>query len=122
MTYYCSSFVHHTLPITLTLSLKDMSQVSVHIHDEWLSISCPDRSQCMHWLGVEALQRYAKAHPSDGVSGQESFVLRRCLDKAILDLDKTISSVLDDNDFIELSGSKNEGNILHFVISSVFCV
>lgn len=99
-----------------------MSRVSVRIRDEWLVIPCPDRSQCISWLGVEALRRYAKAHPSDTVNGQESFVLRRCLDKALLDLDDSINRVLDNNDFIELSGSKNVVNVLHLVIWSVFCV
>ncbi|MCJ8743077.1 hypothetical protein PDJAM_G00089620 [Pangasius djambal] len=70
----------------------------------------------MRWLGVEALRHCATAHPTDGVSGEESFMRRRCLDDALLDLEDTISSVLDDNDFIELSGSKNVGNVLHLVI------
>lgn len=80
--------------------------MSVRIRDEWVLIPCPERSQCMRWLGAEALRRYNKAHSGGGVSGEESFVLRRCLDEALLDLDDTISSVLDINDFIELSGSK----------------
>ncbi|XP_047018138.1 histidine ammonia-lyase [Ictalurus punctatus] len=92
-----------------------MSRVSVRIRDEWLAIPCPDRSQCISWLGVEALRRYAKAHPSDTVNGQESFVLRRCLDKALLDLDDSINRVLDNNDFIELSINEDtweESNVL----------
>ncbi|XP_058272662.1 histidine ammonia-lyase-like [Hemibagrus wyckioides] len=79
-----------------------MSRVSVRIRDEWVLIPCPERSQCMRWLGAEALRRYNNAHSSGGVGGEESFVLRRCLDEALLDLDDTISSVLDISDFIEL--------------------
>lgn len=93
-----------------------MSRVSVRIRDEWLAIPCPDRSQCMRWLGVEALRRYAKAHPGKGVCAEDSFALRRCLDKALLDMDDTIGSVLDINEFIELSGSKCLGNVLRIVI------
>lgn len=104
------------MPITLTLFLKDMPQVSIHIRDEWVSIPCPDRSRCMRWLGVEALRRYAKAHPNNGVSDEEHFVLRRSLDEALLNLDDTISSVLEDNDFIELSGSKSVENVQHLDI------
>ncbi|KAG7320443.1 hypothetical protein KOW79_016296 [Hemibagrus wyckioides] len=82
-----------------------MSRVSVRIRDEWVLIPCPERSQCMRWLGAEALRRYNNAHSSGGVGGEESFVLRRCLDEALLDLDDTISSVLDISDFIELNGN-----------------
>ncbi|KAK3517754.1 hypothetical protein QTP70_018322 [Hemibagrus guttatus] len=100
---------------------RSMTRVSVHIRDEWLLIPCPDRSQCMRWLGAEALRHYNKSHSSGGVSGEESFVLRRCLDGALLDLDDTISSVLDINNFIELSGSKDFGKICYDILS-VFCV
>ncbi|KAK3544205.1 hypothetical protein QTP86_008302 [Hemibagrus guttatus] len=43
-----------------------MTRVSVHIRDEWLLIPCPDRSQCMRWLGAEALRHYNKSHSSGG--------------------------------------------------------
>lgn len=98
-----------------------MSQVSIRIRDEWLLIPCPDRSQCIRWLGVEALRRYTKAHPSHGVNGTESFILRRCLDEEQLDLDDSISSVIHDNIFIELSGSKDVGNVWLCYLVCILC-
>ncbi|XP_072529553.1 histidine ammonia-lyase-like [Salminus brasiliensis] len=79
-----------------------MQRVSVRIHGEWLMVPCPDRSQSLRWLGVEALHRCAETLPGEGLSGEESFVLRRCVDGGLLNLEDSISSALDDSDSIEL--------------------
>ncbi|XP_076861251.1 histidine ammonia-lyase-like isoform X2 [Brachyhypopomus gauderio] len=77
-------------------------RVSVRVRGDWLVVPCDDPSTSVRWLGTEALRRYTRAHPGEGISGQPSFTLRRCADRGLLDVEDSISAVLDDNDFLEL--------------------
>uniref|UniRef100_A0A4W4DPE8 Histidine ammonia-lyase n=1 Tax=Electrophorus electricus TaxID=8005 RepID=A0A4W4DPE8_ELEEL len=77
-------------------------RVSVCVRGDWLVVPCGDPSKSMRWLGLEALRRYARAHPSEVLSSQPSFVLKRCVDGGLLDVEDSISSVLSDNDFVKL--------------------
>ncbi|XP_046729051.1 histidine ammonia-lyase-like [Silurus meridionalis] len=81
-----------------------MLQVNVRVRKEWVVVPCPDQSHSIRWLGVEALRLYAKAHPNDDITGEESFMIQRHLNGITLDLDDTLSSVLfaDDKKNFEL--------------------
>uniref|UniRef100_A0A4W4DNX8 Histidine ammonia-lyase n=1 Tax=Electrophorus electricus TaxID=8005 RepID=A0A4W4DNX8_ELEEL len=92
-------------------------RVSVCVRGDWLVVPCGDPSKSMRWLGLEALRRYARAHPSEVLSSQPSFVLKRCVDGGLLDVEDSISSVLSDNDFVKLRRSTEVGNVLRLYIS-----
>ncbi|KAL4659338.1 histidine ammonia-lyase-like [Arapaima gigas] len=82
-----------------------MPRFTIHVRNEWLTVPCRDASYTVHWLGMEALRRYAKNKPDNGGLGllkDTRFVARRCQGQGLLDADDVIEDVLEDNDFVEL--------------------
>uniref|UniRef100_A0AAY4BRI4 Par3/HAL N-terminal domain-containing protein n=1 Tax=Denticeps clupeoides TaxID=299321 RepID=A0AAY4BRI4_9TELE len=82
-----------------------MPRFTVHVRDEWLTVSCRDPGCTVQRLGLEALRRYAKNKPDNGGIGSAKdtrFVARRCQGLGLLDPDDAVEDVLEENDFVEL--------------------
>lgn len=79
-------------------------RVSVRVRGEWLAVPCDQGLQNVRWLGEEALRRYFKLQPPTHVQGKDEvvFEIRRTRGGAILDPDDTLTSVLEDDDFVSV--------------------
>ncbi|XP_059843794.1 histidine ammonia-lyase isoform X3 [Hypanus sabinus] len=79
-----------------------MSRYTVHVRDEWLTVPCRDGAASVGWLGREALRRYTKNKPGSVSLSGAGFVVRRCRELALLDLDDALADVLENNEFVEV--------------------
>ena len=81
---------------------RDM-KLSVRVRGDWFAVPC-DGSEYVQWLGEEALRRYNKIKPqgSHVDKSEDVYEIRKTRGGAILALEDTIKSILDDNDFVSV--------------------
>ncbi|KAG8439607.1 hypothetical protein GDO86_005695 [Hymenochirus boettgeri] len=82
-----------------------MPRYTVNVRGEWLTVPCKDASKTIRWLGKEAVRRYIKNKPDNGMLDSVEnvkFNLRRCKGFGLLDLDDAIENVLENDEFIEI--------------------
>lgn len=84
-------------------------RLSVRFNDKWFVVPCGEGHNTVQWLIEETMRR------SEGAPGSEkspltsqNFEARLAKGGAMLDPNDAINEVLDDNDFVRLSGKYSE--------------